>query len=49
MGSMFQNNPYNVAPSHKTDLDLYECFWKKKTSSYNQRKTLTLLIFSAEG
>ena len=26
----FQNNPKNLDPSYKTDLDLWDCLWKLK-------------------
>lgn len=45
MVSLFQNNPNYAAQSHQTDLELNECFWKGKPSSYNQRNTLTRLSF----
>ena len=36
----FLNNPKDLDPSYKTDLDLWDCFGRKKTLSYNQRNTV---------
>ena len=35
----FLNNPKDLDPSYKTDLDLWDCFGRKKTQSYNRRNT----------
>ena len=34
------NNPKDLDPSYKMDLDLWDCFGRKKTPSYNQRNTI---------
>ena len=36
----FLNNPKDLDPSYKMDLDLWDCFGQKKTLSYNQRNTV---------
>ena len=36
----FLNNPKDLDPSYKTDLDLWDCFGRKKTPSYNRRNTV---------
>ena len=36
----FQNNPKDLDPSFKTDLDFGDCFGSKKTPSYNRRNTV---------
>ena len=38
----FPNNPKDLDPSYKMDLDLCDCFGRKKTLSYNQRNTVLL-------
>ena len=39
----FLNNPKDLDPSFKTDLDLWDCFERKKTLSYNRRNTVNVL------
>ena len=34
------NNPKDLDPSYKMDLDLWGCFGRKKTLSNNQRNTV---------
>ena len=42
----FLNNPKNLDPSYKMDLDFWDCFGRdKKTLSYNQRNTVHVLAF----
>ena len=36
----FLNNPKDLDPSYKTDLDLWDCFGRKKTPSHNRRNTV---------
>ena len=36
----FLNNPKDLDPSYKMDLDFWDCFGRKKTLSYNQRNTV---------
>ena len=36
----FTNNPKDLDPSLKTDLDFWDCFGSKKTPSYNRRNTV---------
>ena len=33
----FLNNPKDLDLSYKTDIDLWDCFGRKKTLSYNRR------------
>ena len=33
----FLDNPKDLDPSYKTNLDLWDCFGKKNIPSYNQR------------
>ena len=37
----FLNNPKDLNPSYKMDLDFWDCFGRKKTPSYKQRNTVT--------
>ena len=37
----FLNNPKDLDPSYKTDLDFWDCFGRKKTPSYKRRNTVT--------
>ena len=37
---LFLNNPKDLDPSYKMDLDFWECFGRKQTLSYNQRNTV---------
>ena len=39
------NNPKDLDPSYKMDLDFWECFGRKKTLSYSRRDTV--MYFSA--
>ena len=43
----FQNNPKDIDPSYKMDLDLWDCFGSKKTPSYNRRNTVVADNFVA--
>ena len=36
----FLNSPKDLDPSYKMDLDLWDCFGRKKTPSYNRRNTV---------
>ena len=36
----FLNNPKDLDPSYKMDLDLRDCFRREKTLSYNRRNTV---------
>ena len=36
----FLNNLKDLDPSCKTDLDLWDCFGRKKNPSYNRRNTV---------
>ena len=36
----FLNNPKDLDLSYKMDLDLWDCFGRKKTLSYNLRNTV---------
>ena len=36
-------NPKDLDLSYKTDLDLWDCFGRKKNPSYNQRNTVISL------
>ena len=36
----FLNNPKDLDPSNKTDLDLWDCFRRKIIPSYNRRNTV---------
>ena len=38
----FLNDPKDLDPSYKTDLDLCDCFGRKKTPSYNRRNTVVI-------
>ena len=41
----FLNNPKDLDPSYKMDLDLWDCFGREKKSlSYNRRNTVTINI-----
>ena len=40
--SPFLNNLKDLDPSFKTDQDLWNCFGKKKTLSYNRKKYGTI-------
>ena len=40
----FQNNPKDLDPSYKTDLDLWDCFGRKKNPSYIQGNTVALFL-----
>ena len=37
----FLNNPKDLDPSDKTDLDFWDCFGRKKTPSYKRRNTVS--------
>ena len=39
---IFLNNPKYLDPSYKMDLDIWDCFGRKKTPSYNQRNTVMI-------
>ena len=41
----FQNIPKDLDPSYKMDLDLWDCFGREKSPSYNQRNMIHLLSF----
>ena len=41
----FLNNPKDLDPSYKMDLDLWDCLGRKKTLSYNQRNTINYLFY----
>ena len=47
----FQNNPKNLDPSYKTDLDLWDCFRKGKTRIIAKflRTDLVICSHSREG
>ena len=36
----FLNNSKDLDPFYKTDLDLWDCFGRKKTLSYNRRNAV---------
>ena len=36
----FLNNPKDLDPSYKTDLDFWDCFGSNKNPSYNRRNTV---------
>ena len=36
----FLNNPKDLDPTYKTDLDFWDCFGRKKTPSYKRRNTV---------
>ena len=36
----FLNNPKDLDLSYKMDLDLWDCFGREKTPSYNRRNTV---------
>ena len=38
----FLNNPKDLDPSYKMDLDFGDCFGREKTLSYSQRNTVIL-------
>ena len=42
------NNPKNLDPSHKMDLDIWDCFGRKKQKplSYNRRNTVLIKLNS---
>ena len=40
MSFTFLNNPRDLDPSYKTDLDFWYCFARKKTPSYSRRNTV---------
>ena len=40
MGFNFQNNPENLDPSYKMDLDFWDYFERGKNPSYNQKNTV---------
>ena len=42
----FLNSPKDLDLSYKTDLDLWDCFGRTKTLSYNLRTMATVLISS---
>ena len=42
----FLNNPKDLDPSYKTDLDLWDCFGRKSTPSYIQRNTVITPVSS---
>ena len=37
--------PKDLDPSYKTDLDFWDCFWKEKTASISQRKTVEKIVW----
>ena len=37
----FLNNPKDLGPSYKMDLDSWDCFGRKKAPSYNRRNTVS--------
>ena len=39
------NNPKDLDPSYKTFLDLWDCFGRKKSPSYNRRNSVFFFIF----
>ena len=43
----FLNNPKDLDPSYKMDLDLWDCLGRKKTLSYNQRNTVVIMMINA--
>ena len=38
----FLNNPKNLDPSFKMDLEFWDCFRRKKTLSYNLKNTINI-------
>ena len=42
MNFTLSNNPKDIDPPYKTDLDFSDCFGRKITPSYNQRDTVHL-------
>ena len=40
----FLNNPKDLDPSDKTDLDIWDCFGRKTTPSYKRRNTVIISI-----
>ena len=38
----FLNNPKDLDPTHKMDLNFWDCFGRKKTPSYKQRNTVMI-------
>ena len=44
----FLNNPKDLDLSYKTDLDLLDCFGRKKTLSYNRRNMVVPCILHNE-
>ena len=46
---MFLNNPKDLDPSYKMDLDIGIVLeWKKKNSSYNGRNRVAMIILLTE-
>ena len=41
-GFTLPNNPKDLDPSDKTDLDFWDCFGRKNTLSYKRRNTVTI-------
>ena len=41
----FLNNPKDLDPSYKTDLDFWDCLGRIKTRSYNRRNTVAETCF----
>ena len=43
----FLNNPKDLDPSYKMDLDFWDCFGRKKTLSY-KRRNMVLFLYKFE-
>ena len=41
----FLNNPKDLDPSYRMDLDFWDCFGRKKTLSYKRRNTVSGLSY----